>query len=324
MGESAGRSSFVSPQFSLLPAHTLGQERILITRKVPHALLTSITPPLQQSVAMLTLDEIARLFAPNGRIQAMLSIHQQTTLPPSDGTLAWLLSRQRAIILLASFILLSDILFIALHTEAQLRGSQNSLLFIDFDRGYAEFFQYLKMTYALLLIALVSIETRSWILSVWMIPFAYLLSDDAMQIHERGGEYLAQLLSLQPGLGVRAVDFGEIAVSGIAGLIILPLLGMAYWKANAGERWIFHRLIGLIVLLALFGIVIDLAHVAAHSLLGGFDWIAVIEDGGEMVAATLIVTFLLRLNLSGGERGFRMRPLSSRTGVLAENSTTTP
>lgn len=238
----------------------------------------------------------------------MLNTHQQTILPPSNGTLAWLFSRQRAIILLAGFILLSDVLFIALHTEAQLRGSQNSLLFIDFDRGYAEFFQYLKMTYALLLITLVAIETRSWILSVWLIPFAYLLSDDALQIHERGGEYIAQLFSLQPGLGVRAVDFGEVAVSGIAGLIILPLLGIAYWKACAGERWIFHRLLGLIALLALFGIVIDLAHVAAHSLLGGFDWIAVVEDGGEMVVATLIVAFLLRLNLSGGERGFLVRP----------------
>ena len=229
---------------------------------------------------------------------------RQTFFPAHKALLPWIFCGQRAAILLATFVILSDLTFISLHTEAKLRDSDNSLLFIDFDRGYAEFFQYLKICYVLLLITLLAFESRSWRLFAWTLPFLYLLGDDALQFHERGGEYLAQRFSLQARWELRAADFGELAVSAFAGLLSLAILGIAYWRASKDERWVFQKMTALIAILAFFGVIIDLAHIALQPMLGDFDWIALLEDGGEMIATTLIVAFVLRLNLSGGEKNF--------------------
>lgn len=228
----------------------------------------------------------------------------QRALPTFRQTCTWLFHDQRAVVLLSAFIFSNDLIFIGIHVRAHLLGSDNLLLFIDFDRGYAEFFQYSKIFFALILIALLAIESRSWRLAAWLFPFLYLLADDAYQFHEHGAEYLVNAFSLQPHWGLRALDFGELAVSGIAGALSLVILGAAYWRATSKERWAFQRLTSLIALLAFFGIIIDLVHIAAHPFLGDFDWIAVLEDGGEMIVTTLIVAFLLRLNLSGGSRSF--------------------
>lgn len=231
-----------------------------------------------------------------------------SSFPSHRRILPWLISRQRAVVLLTLFVLVTDLLFIALHTEAALRGSPNALLFIDFDRGYAEVFQYVKFLYILFLITILSVECRSWVFTAWLPPYAYLLADDAFQIHERYGARLVELLSLQPRFGLRAQDFGELITSTIAAGISLILLITAYIFADKEERWTFRRLTELTILLGIFGVIIDLIHVAVHSLLGEFDWVAVVEDGGEMLVVTLLVAFLFRLNVSGGTPDFPTRP----------------
>lgn len=222
-------------------------------------------------------------------------------LPSLKETSSWIFRGQRSVGVLIGFIVLSDLMFIALHIWSWARGSENSLLYIDVDRGYAEFFQYLKILYIVFLILVLAVETRSWKLAAWILPFTYLLGDDSYQIHEKGGAYIAEALKLQSMWGLRPADFGEATVSLLVALVSLMILIPAYLRADSTERWVFQRLLLLIMVLAFFGVFIDLVHVAAMSVLQGFDWIAVLEDGGEMLTITFIIAFLIRLTVGNGK-----------------------
>lgn len=231
---------------------------------------------------------------------AAARIRRPAPIPGRGEFWSWLLRDQRAVVLLAAFIALNDLAFIAVHIAGELVGSRNALLFVDTDRGYAEVFQYLKLAFVLLLVVVLAVERRSWRMLAWLPPFAYLLADDALRIHEDGGLIAAELLGLEAALGLRARDFGEIVVALAAGGACLVLLVVAYFFADRRERWLFRALTALVALLAVFGIGLDLVHQAVSGGATGLDWLAVAEDGGEMIVVTLMVVLLLRANLTGG------------------------
>ena len=145
--------------------------------------------------------------------------------------------------------------FVVMHIVIPRLGCDPFLFSLQADLGLSETFQYVKEVWIVILLVMVAIGQRKWVYGSWACLFLYLLLDDSLQIHENLGVCLAEHFTLEPLLGLRARDFGEIAVS------------------------------------AFFGIFVDMLHVALPDVPG----LAVLEDGGEMVVMSLIVWYVFNL-----------------------------
>jgi hypothetical protein len=192
--------------------------------------------------------------------------------------------------LLLYLLLATDVIFILLHLilhQTDFLG--NSSFSLEKDRGYPEFFQYLKEYWIAILFILLTIRMRSLFYLSWSLLFLYLLLDDSCQIHEKGGKYISELLEISPFLNLRAVDFGELIVSTLAGLTFFTLIAISYRFGDSSFRNLSKSLIVMIVALALTGIVVDMIHIAVPS-----SWeflFGTIEDGGEHIVMSVIVWF---------------------------------
>ena len=175
---------------------------------------------------------------------------------------------------------------------------------IENDWSYAERFGYLKTL--LILASLISIP-RVWnrpVYLAFLAIFAFALVDDALQLHEGFGGWIAAALDLQPLLGLRARDPGELLVWTLAGI---PLLGAAV-AAIVGSPEEDRRngilLLAGLAVLASFAVGADMAHVALKSAFrGANDLLTLIEDGGEQITLSLIcgLAILIHREVRGRE-----------------------
>jgi hypothetical protein len=208
-------------------------------------------------------------------------------------------TRAATILLLA--LLGADIAFVLAHYLLTKGVLGNALFSLELDRGYAEFFQYAKVFSIAMMLLAVTARSRIAGYGVWALLFVYLLLDDAFQIHEDFGGYLASRLEFAPAIGLRAQDFGELAVSVIAAVVFLSLLALFYSSAAGGFRKASRHLLVLLVALAFFGIFVDLLHVAVK-MGWKITWLfGVIEDGGEMVAVSFMAAYVFLLNSRDGD-----------------------
>jgi len=122
--------------------------------------------------------------------------------------------------------------------------------------------------------------------------FLYLLLDDYLGIHERMGGAWAAAAGFVPMLGLRAVDFGEAAVTAVAATVFLGAIAWSYATSRDATAQRYARtVLKLLFLLALFGVVFDMLHIAAWQIDSQFLWMAagLVEDGGEMLTASAMV-----------------------------------
>jgi len=186
----------------------------------------------------------------------------------------------------------TDIAFMALHLLHTYSG-----FFLDpqysltKERGFAETFQYLKEGWIAALLIQFTFRTPGLLYPIWSLLFGYLLVDDLFALHERLGARIAGHYGLPPMLALRPQDLGELAVTAVAVGFFAILVGVGYYRADAAARSFSRSLLGLLLVLAFFGVVVDMIHVMiAHPA-----WtlaIDIVEDGGEMVVMSGIVSFV--------------------------------
>lgn len=181
------------------------------------------------------------------------------------------------------------------------------------ERGYAEVVQYIKEYWVALCFVALAWRSRSPIYLVLAATFVYLFLDDAVEIHERGGIALEQTLALQPLLGLRAQDIGEVLVSATAGSILLAAGLVAYRFSDVRSQRTARLTAAAVLVLAFFGVGVDLLHQAFEET-----WLAfpmeVVEDGGEL---------LVMSGIAAGAFAWLRREVShSLTGPPASASTT--
>jgi hypothetical protein len=180
----------------------------------------------------------------------------------------------RSTSLLLLLLLSADMAFFAIHlTKSFTQLIQDNRFSIEADQSFAEIYQYLKWFWVSTEFALLSIMKRSLSYISWAFVFVYLLCDDALSLHENIGTLIAKHLTFSPPLGLRLQDFGELAVTITAGIILLLLA------------------------LTFFGVFVDMAHIAIHlgskvNIILGF-----IEDGGEMLTASAMVGYVFSLSI---------------------------
>ena len=132
----------------------------------------------------------------------------------------------------------------------------------------------------------------------WAALFLYVLLDDSLELHEEISASIAKSLDLVPALGLRAKDFGEIAVTLIAGLLLIGLIVICYRRSdNNRARALTWALLPWLGLLVISGLVLDMAHGMIRTFYGGELAVmisGVFEDGGEMIAASFLTATVAR------------------------------
>lgn len=194
-----------------------------------------------------------------------------------------------------------DLAFIGLDIASRVADvDQPSRLFVTTDRGYAEGFQYLKITAIVLLLGFIAVRTRDLVFYVWTALFCYLLIDDLLRIHETvGGQILGDaLVPFLPTAGGNAYKLGQILFSvAVGGLALVAILVSTRASSEAARRT-SHSLLTLLFVFAFFSLVLD----------GAGSWLdfgvrPILEDGGEMVAMSLIAAFVLSVSEEVAARG---------------------
>jgi hypothetical protein len=173
---------------------------------------------------------------------------------------------------------ITDISFIILHIVYLASNFSISDAFsIEKDRGYAEIFQYLKTYWSALLLVYCAFQRRSLHYLSWALLFFYLQLKIPDMFNLRGG------------------DFGEIAISASAALLLLGMIGIAYRFGDRLFRQFSKYFIAMLFALAFFGIVVDLLHTAVQgSALQPF--LELLEDGGEMIVISIMACCALILS----------------------------
>jgi hypothetical protein len=192
-------------------------------------------------------------------------------------------------------LIVGDLLFLLLHLiHTYTHLLPDNLFSLLQDRGYAEFYQYMKELWILLLFLVLGIRKRNILFLILSLLFLYFLLDDSFELHERVGAFLAYNLNFQPRFGLRDVDFGELAVFLFFGAQFLLLMGVAYLHVDAFSRSVLKKLLIMLALLAFFGVLIDMVQITmanpvAYNILGMAD------DGGELFVMSVITGFVFRL-----------------------------
>lgn len=202
---------------------------------------------------------------------------------------------------LLALLVLVDVAFIAGHVFLSHRQVSWHL---EVDNSYPEKWQYLKWLSATIMLLALALTRRAVIYLAWAAIFLYFLIDDATLVHERLGGWLVTELRLDrlqeiyvawfPRLFLRPQDFGELTVALIVAMAIAALLAFSWPARNAvRERTAAKRLVAWLVLFAFFAVGVDMLHIMAWVLYPpATDVIGMIEDGGEMICASILVAGL--------------------------------
>jgi hypothetical protein len=98
------------------------------------------------------------------------------------------------------------------------------------------------------------------------------------------------------------------------GLFFLAFIGIAYRFGDRTSRKVSRNLIVMLLALALFGIVVDVVHVAIR-----VPWLehyfALVEDGGEMLVMSTIAWFVFLLSNRSDQK---VNPITKQHAILKE------
>jgi hypothetical protein len=204
------------------------------------------------------------------------------------------LSAQQKTFKFLVLLILADVAFLILnilHTYSGWGGIFSSPLFsLDMDRGHAEFYQYLKMFWVIPLLIFMAFRSAPFLHLSWSALFAYLLLDDMLELHETLGVQVADLLVLQPAFGLRAIDFGELAISLFFGGLLFGLILVAWLLSDKTSRQFSNRLFIMVVVLAFFGVLLDMLDIIIFG--AGNSFLNLLENWGEMLVTSVIVWYV--------------------------------
>jgi len=199
--------------------------------------------------------------------------------------------------LILIILLCIDLVFILLHFLNSATPFLNHYKFsLCKDMGYPEIYQYLKWFCIMILLVYISVSRKSYSYVIWVLVFTYFLFDDALKIHERAASYMVRHLNLTPVFGLKPHPFGELSFSLVVGILFLFLVLWAYIHGSQAFKKISQDMLILIFALFFFGVVVDVIHTINFGKYIYFV-LGVLEDGGEMLVASLILWYVFLLSL---------------------------
>jgi hypothetical protein len=194
-----------------------------------------------------------------------------------------------------------DIAFIVLHilygTKHILYGKINPSFFLGKEESYAEIFQHGKEGFIVLPLGLLAARRRSFLYLTWALLFLYLGLDDTLEIHENVGYALSTALNFSPTFGLGTQALGELAVYVFFGFFFFTSIATTYhFSRNQLAKEHSKYLSMLLIVFAIPAIALDMGSDIVNKALP--DWLsqsllAIPEDGGELVALSVIVWYVL-------------------------------
>lgn len=211
---------------------------------------------------------------------------------------------ERKTTLLLVLLLGADLVFVALHVTYYLTPLLNTRFDLGQDGGYPEIYGYLKYLLVAVLFEAIRRDTQhnSWF--AWTLVFLVFLLDDALQVHETLGGLVAAELHFSPPFNLRLQDFGELAAAAAQGFVLLAVVSWAYCRGSRTFRKVTHDMLLLVALLVFCGVFADTAHMAFEDRSLASGAVGIVEDGGEMIAASLMLWYASLLTVRGGDPGF--------------------
>lgn len=204
------------------------------------------------------------------------------------------------------FFVAVDLCFILIHSSGWVffrlgwTGEIPRMFRISEDRSFPEDFNYLKWAIISVSLIVVAIRDRWATPFLWALVFLMILADDSLQIHESIGWLMGERFGLEARFHLNPPDQGELFVFGIMGLSVVLLTGLSFTNSGASSRRLSTFYAMIIVALAIFGVVIDVIHQGivnfadVNPSAAFFKHVfALLEDGGEMLVASLAVAFTL-------------------------------
>lgn len=203
-------------------------------------------------------------------------------------------------------LLLVNLFFLAANVAHSLGdGSEDGVLGIfapiawegDHDGSHIEVWGHIQLFAAAGILVVLSVVHRMFLFGAWALLLFVVVIDDLFQVHEEAGEWLVQALGLQPALGLRAEDFGELITWGILGLIVLLPLAVGHVRANKWARRQSWTFVGILALLAVFAIGLDMVAIILQGHVPGqvLRLVSLSETAGEIIPMSLFLAFTITL-----------------------------
>ncbi len=197
-----------------------------------------------------------------------------------------------------AFILTDLLAFVA--EKAQWIVVVPPFLKITRDGSLPELVGYLKWLVIIVGLVWLSIRDRWSAPFRWSLVFVMILADDSLQIHETLGLILWDKIPFPPSLYDRGEDISEVIAFGGMGLVAIALTAPLFTRHGPVARAISLRLAMMVGGLVFFGVLIDFLHqlislASKGTIVDGLlpPFMSLIEDGGEMVVASIILAFVV-------------------------------
>lgn len=198
------------------------------------------------------------------------------------------------------FVLLDAGAFFAV--QASLISAIPDEIKITVDGALPEVWGYVKWMIIIAALIRLSIRDRWSVPLRWALVFLMVLIDDSLQEHETIGSLIAGKLPLPASLQSQGQDIAEVLVFGVMGLIAVLLTATLFTRNGPIARALSLRFLLIILFLAFFGVALDFLHqtirlVTEDTFAAGFlpPIFGLLEDGGEMVVASIATAFVLTL-----------------------------
>lgn len=186
--------------------------------------------------------------------------------------------------------------------EASLISTIPDVIKITVDGALPELLGYVKWAVIIISLGWLSIRDRWWVPFRWALVFLMVLVDDSMQVHETIGTMFAGSLPLPASLQSQSQDIAEIMVFGAIGVIAILLTATLFTRNGPVARALSLRFLQIFLFLAFFGVAIDFLHQTIRLMSEGTfaaeflpQFFALLEDGGEMIMASIATAFVLTL-----------------------------
>lgn len=202
-----------------------------------------------------------------------------------------------------------DLVFILVNVLAAFAKDMSLLaevprqLKITEDRSIPEFFNYLEWFAIFAGLLWLGLRDRWLAPSLWALVFLLILVDDAFQMHEQIGRYLSGRLELPDFTLIYGNEIGEIVVFSVMGALALLITGILLTRRDEPSRWLSRRYFLIVLALGFFGVGVDALHSMIAHLTDGTPHASALarlfgtlEDGGEMVVASIAAAFTLALD----------------------------
>jgi hypothetical protein len=164
------------------------------------------------------------------------------------------------------------------------------------DGGYSELFGYSKQAFIVVAFAFVYWRTRQLVYAAWSFAILVVLGDDALMLHERGGEALASLVDRETIFGTRPAEALEPVVWGALAVVVLPALVLGHRRSNVRARRDSLVFVSLLAALAAFSGVVDLLNRTIDAAWGketAAGLRTAFEEGGEQAVLSAATAFAL-------------------------------